>query len=105
MLSHNYIGTEHILLGLIHEREGVAARTLESMNVSLEAVSTRYYDRTALKAGNRLKGPAILNQYDSTTVIPPGIEAYVDRFGNIVIEVGGSAEARAIAAASAVTAP
>jgi ATP-dependent Clp protease ATP-binding subunit ClpC len=38
MLSHNYIGTEHILLGLIHEREGVAARTLESMNMSLEAV-------------------------------------------------------------------
>jgi ATP-dependent Clp protease ATP-binding subunit ClpC len=38
MLSHNYIGTEHILLGLIHEREGVAATTLESMNVSLEAV-------------------------------------------------------------------
>ena len=38
MLSHNYIGTEHILLGLIHEREGVAARTLESMNISLEAV-------------------------------------------------------------------
>ena len=75
------------------------------VNGKLEAVSTRYYDRTALKAGNRLKGPAILNQYDSTTVIPPGIEAYVDRFGNIVIEVGGSAEARAIAAASAVTAP
>jgi len=38
MLSHNYIGTEHILLGLIHEREGVAATTLESMNISLEAV-------------------------------------------------------------------
>ena len=38
MLSHNYIGTEHILLGLIHEGEGVAARTLESMNISLEAV-------------------------------------------------------------------
>jgi N-methylhydantoinase A/oxoprolinase/acetone carboxylase beta subunit len=74
------------------------------VNGKLEAVSTRYYDRTALKAGNRLKGPAILSQYDSTTAIPPGIEAYVDRFGNIVIEVGGSAEARAIAAASAVTA-
>ena len=43
-------------------------------------------------------GPAIVNQYDSTTVIPPGIEAHVDRFGNIVIEVGASAEARAVAA-------
>jgi ATP-dependent Clp protease ATP-binding subunit ClpC len=38
MLSHNYIGTEHILLGLIHEGEGVAALTIESMNISLEAV-------------------------------------------------------------------
>jgi Clp amino terminal domain, pathogenicity island component len=38
MLSHNYIGTEHILLGLIHEGEGVAARALESLGISLEAV-------------------------------------------------------------------
>jgi ATP-dependent Clp protease ATP-binding subunit ClpC len=38
MLNHNYIGTEHILLGLIHEGEGVAAKALESMNVSLEGV-------------------------------------------------------------------
>ncbi len=38
MLSHNYIGTEHILLGLIHEGEGVAAKALESLNISLEAV-------------------------------------------------------------------
>jgi ATP-dependent Clp protease ATP-binding subunit ClpC len=38
MLSHNYIGTEHILLGLIHEGEGVAAKALESLDISLEAV-------------------------------------------------------------------
>jgi ATP-dependent Clp protease ATP-binding subunit ClpC len=38
MLNHNYIGTEHILLGLIHEGEGVAAKALESLNISLEAV-------------------------------------------------------------------
>ena len=38
MLNHNYIGTEHILLGLIHEGEGVAAKALESMNISLQAV-------------------------------------------------------------------
>ena len=37
-LNHNYIGTEHILLGLIHEGEGVAAKALESMGISLEAV-------------------------------------------------------------------
>jgi len=38
MLNHNYIGTEHILLGLIHEGEGVAAKALEGMDISLEAV-------------------------------------------------------------------
>ncbi len=38
MLNHNYIGTEHILLGLIHEGDGVAAEALESLGISLEAV-------------------------------------------------------------------
>jgi len=38
MLNHNYIGTEHILLGLIHEGEGVAAKGLESLGISLDAV-------------------------------------------------------------------
>jgi hypothetical protein len=38
MLDHNYIGTEHILLGLIHEGKGAAAKALESMGISLEAV-------------------------------------------------------------------
>ncbi|MFC3988123.1 Clp protease N-terminal domain-containing protein, partial [Actinoplanes siamensis] len=38
MLNHNYIGTEHVLLGLIHEGEGVAAKALESLGVSLPAV-------------------------------------------------------------------
>ncbi|MBV1779493.1 ATP-dependent Clp protease ATP-binding subunit [Paeniglutamicibacter sp. ABSL32-1] len=38
MLNHNYIGTEHVLLGLIHEGEGVAAKALESLNISLGAV-------------------------------------------------------------------
>src|SRR5919198_1231540 len=41
MLNHNYIGTEHILLGLIHEGEGVAAKALESLNISLEAVRSQ----------------------------------------------------------------
>ena len=38
MLNHNYIGTEHILLGLIHEGEGVAAKALHELGISLEAV-------------------------------------------------------------------
>jgi len=38
MLNHNYIGTEHILLGLIHEGEGVAAKALDSLSINLDAV-------------------------------------------------------------------
>ena len=38
MLNHNYIGTEHLLLGLIHEGEGVAAKSLEALGISLDAV-------------------------------------------------------------------
>ena len=41
MLNHNYIGTEHILLGLIKEGEGVAAKGLEALGISLDAVRTQ----------------------------------------------------------------
>jgi ATP-dependent Clp protease ATP-binding subunit ClpA len=41
MLNHNYIGTEHILLGLIHEGDGVAARALEDLGVRLDTVRER----------------------------------------------------------------
>src|ERR1700748_987271 len=41
MLNHNYIGTEHILLVLIHEGEGVAAKSLESLGISLEGVRSQ----------------------------------------------------------------
>jgi ATP-dependent Clp protease ATP-binding subunit ClpA len=41
MLNHNYIGTEHVLLGLVHEGEGVAAKALESLGISLEGVRAR----------------------------------------------------------------
>jgi ATP-dependent Clp protease ATP-binding subunit ClpC len=41
LLNHNYIGTEHILLGLIREGEGVAAKSLESLGISLEGVRSQ----------------------------------------------------------------
>src|SRR5512143_317986 len=41
LLNHSYIGTEHILLGLIHEGEGVAAKAMESLGISLEAVRSQ----------------------------------------------------------------
>jgi ATP-dependent Clp protease ATP-binding subunit ClpC len=41
LLNHNYIGTEHILLGLVHDGEGVAAKALEYLNISLGAVRSQ----------------------------------------------------------------
>jgi ATP-dependent Clp protease ATP-binding subunit ClpC len=41
LLNHNFIGTEHILLGLIREEEGVAARALEALGITLEAVRSK----------------------------------------------------------------
>jgi N-methylhydantoinase A/oxoprolinase/acetone carboxylase beta subunit len=70
----------------------------------LRELETRYYDRPSLRAGNRLEGPAIISQYDSTTVIPPGLTAAVDSYGNIVVATGGAARAEALAAAEAVEA-
>jgi N-methylhydantoinase A len=43
------------------------------------------YDRAKLRAGDRIKGPAIVIEMDSTTLIHPGFDAKVDPFGNILI--------------------
>jgi ATP-dependent Clp protease ATP-binding subunit ClpC len=40
-LKHNYIGTEHILLGLLREEEGLAARVLESLDITVERVRSQ----------------------------------------------------------------
>lgn len=47
------------------------------------------YDREKLVSGNQVCGPAIIEQMDSTTVIHPGQQAEIDRFGNIIIEING----------------
>jgi len=54
-LSHSYIGTEHVLLGLIHEGEGVAAKALESLGISLEAVREKV-EETIGPAGTAASG-------------------------------------------------
>jgi 5-oxoprolinase (ATP-hydrolysing) len=48
--------------------------------------TTRFYERTELLAGNRIAGPAIITQFDSTSVVPPGYSAEVDRHGNLIIK-------------------
>jgi N-methylhydantoinase A len=51
-------------------------------------VDTRTFTRDALLAGNRIKGPALIEEHASTTVLAPGDALEVDRFGNLVIVVG-----------------
>lgn len=48
-------------------------------------------ERGLLRAGHRLEGPAVVAEFTSTTVIPPGASLVVDRHGNLVVEVGGEA--------------
>jgi len=56
-LEHNYIGTEHLLLGLLREGEGVAARLLQSNNISLEAVRSATLSALGPGAGGGQPGP------------------------------------------------
>jgi N-methylhydantoinase A len=51
-------------------------------------LKTASYDRAALRAGNRIAGPALIEEYASTTVLMPGDRVEVDRFGNLVMEIG-----------------
>ena len=52
-LGHNYIGTEHLLLGLVREGEGIAAGVLESLGVNLDKVRLEVIRLTAGEGGNR----------------------------------------------------
>jgi N-methylhydantoinase A len=48
---------------------------------------TPTYAREALRAGNRIDGPALVEEHASTTVMLPGDRLKVDDFGNLVIEI------------------
>jgi N-methylhydantoinase A len=48
-------------------------------------LKTKIYDRQRLRWGNLLEGPAVVVEYSSTTVLPPGTRAKVDRFGNLLV--------------------
>jgi N-methylhydantoinase A len=54
-----------------------------------EKLATRVYDRTRLRAGNRLAGPAMVMEYSATTVVPPGWMAKVDEYENMLIRRSG----------------
>src|SRR5205085_6186411 len=50
-------------------------------------IDTPIFDRARLAAGHRIKGPALIQEYASTTVVAPGDSLTVDRFGNLDIAV------------------
>jgi N-methylhydantoinase A len=50
-------------------------------------VPTKVFARDSLRAGNRVRGPALVEEYGSTTVVPPGAALAVDDYGNLLIEV------------------
>lgn len=52
-----------------------------------KAVTTPIYAREGLRAGNRIDGPALVEEHASTTVLLPGDRLQVDEFGNLVVEV------------------
>lgn len=53
-----------------------------------EAHPTRFYNRARLRAGDRIEGAAIVEQFDATTVINPGVSCNVDPYGNLILETG-----------------
>lgn len=56
-----------------------------------DALETGTWDRTELLAGNRIDGPALIEEHASTTVLHPGDTCEIDAFGNLVISIGGPA--------------
>jgi N-methylhydantoinase A len=75
-----------------HSGNGQMPKAYECRDVWFEGtapVETAVYRREELTAGARFHGPAIVEQLDSTTVIPPGVAAEIDRFLNIIMHVGG----------------
>jgi N-methylhydantoinase A len=55
-----------------------------------EWIPAKIYDRDKLRTGNRVAGPAVITEFDSTTVVLPGYTAEIDRFHNILINPDGS---------------
>ena len=68
--------------------EGAKTGTREAYFTDVgEFVETDIYDRTRLGAGDTFDGPAVVEQMDSTIVVPPGATADVDEIGNVIITV------------------
>jgi N-methylhydantoinase A len=56
-------------------------------------VETPVYDRAEIPLGAEFSGPAVIEQMDATTVIPPGAKVANDRFGNLMVQIPSTASA------------
>ena len=74
LLNHSFIGTEHILLGLIHEGEGTAAKALESLGISLGAVREKVQDTIGM-AGTAPTSPPQLTPRSKKVLERSALEA------------------------------
>jgi N-methylhydantoinase A len=85
------VDAEHIDAG--DADPSAAAQGTTSIYVDGADASATLFDRSALRAGNRIAGPAIVTEMDSTTLILPGHTGAVDQFGNILIRPDGDGTA------------
>ena len=68
-----------------HEALTATEHVIFPLNGKADSVPTRFFDRRLLKAGNIITGPAIIEQFDSTVVVTPGLSAEVDKYGTLTI--------------------
>jgi N-methylhydantoinase A len=54
--------------------------------IDRQRVKTAIYDRAGLSVGHVIKGPAIIGEYSSTTLVPPGFRCVVDKYLNLILE-------------------
>ncbi len=57
-----------------------------SMDFEGETYSTNFYQREFLRPGNRIAGPAVIVEFSATSVVPPKFSAYVDAYGNLILQ-------------------
>ncbi|WML58907.1 hydantoinase/oxoprolinase family protein [Neobacillus sp. PS2-9] len=63
-------------------------KSIFNVNGHLESVETKFYQRERIPVGVEFSGPCIVLQKDTTTVIPPNCNAYIEEYGNMIIKVG-----------------
>ncbi len=86
-LGHNYIGTEHLLLGLIKENEGIAAQVLMNLNIKLEDVREEVLDFLGADATDEEEDDDILTEGGQSTGVSKSKTPALDSFGRDLTEL------------------